>query len=91
MSEASNFLANVKKSTKKLMERIVLKTYRFLVRSLPINKKIILFECNLGRNYTGNPKAIYEEMVRQGLDRKYRCYFILEDPETPIPGAAQTV
>ncbi len=91
MSEASNLPIKLKKSIKKMMERVILKTYRFLTRFLPVNKKIILFECNLGRNYTGNPKAIYEEMVRQGLDRKYRCYFILEDPGTPIPGAARPV
>ncbi len=50
-----------------------------------------MFESNLGRNYTGNPRAIYEEMVRQGLDKKYRCYFILEDVTTVIPGSARKI
>jgi CDP-glycerol glycerophosphotransferase len=58
---------------------------------LTVNRRIILFESNLGRNYTGNPKAIYEEMIRLGLDRKYRCYFILEDMETIIPGSAKKI
>jgi CDP-glycerol glycerophosphotransferase len=43
----------------------------------------------VGRNFTGNPKAIYEEMVRLELDRKYRCYIILEDMETNISGSAK--
>ena len=30
------------------------------------------------------------KMVRQGLDKKYRCYFI-RGSNTPIPGAASTV
>lgn len=80
----------IKKSKKKL-KPVVINAYSFLCRILPVNKKIILFESNLGRNYTGNPKAIYEEMIRQGLDKEYRCYFILEKPNTVIPGAAKTV
>lgn len=79
------------KKLKRLAKKSVLFLYRLAVKLLPINKRIILFESNLGRNYTGNPKAIYEEMVRQGLDRKYRCYFILEHPKTKIPGAGRTV
>lgn len=79
------------KKLKRLARKSVLFLYRLAVKLLPINKRIILFESNLGRNYTGSPKAIYEEMVRQGLDLKYRCYFILEHPETNIPGAARTV
>jgi len=39
----------------------------------------------MGRNYTGNPKCIYEEMVRQGLDKKYRCYYLFDDVTIPIP------
>ncbi|CRZ33344.1 CDP-glycerol glycerophosphotransferase [Herbinix hemicellulosilytica] len=74
-----------------LIKQMVLAFYKVLTRILPINKKIILFESNLGRNYTGNPKAIYEEMIRRGLDKKYRCYFILEDMQTEIPGAAKKI
>ncbi|MGF7143733.1 CDP-glycerol glycerophosphotransferase [Anaerotaenia torta] len=80
-----------KQKVKKRLKSLVLGVYRLGVRCLPLNKRIILFESNLGRNYTGNPRAIYEEMVRQGLDRQYRCYFILEDVKTPLPGAAVPV
>jgi CDP-glycerol glycerophosphotransferase len=79
------------KGVKKGFKRVVLKVYKLACLVLPLNKNIILFESNLGRNYTGNPRAVYEEMVRQGLDQKYRCYFILEKPDTPIPGAGRTV
>lgn len=73
------------------LKQMVLACYKILTKILPINKKIILFESNLGRNYTGNPKAIYEEMVARGLDKKYRCYFILEDMQTKIPGSAKKI
>lgn len=75
----------------KLLKQLVLAFYRVLTKLLPINHSIILFESNLGRNYTGNPKAIYEEMLRLGLDKKYRCYFILEDMVTNIPGSAKKI
>jgi CDP-glycerol glycerophosphotransferase len=79
------------KKTKGILRSIVLAGYKACTRILPVNRKVILFECNLGRNYTGNPRAIYEEMIRQGLDQKYRCYFILEDTTTQVPGAAKKV
>lgn len=46
-----------------------------------VEDDIILFECMLGRNYSGNPKGIYEEMVRQGLDKKYRIFWVFEEPD----------
>jgi CDP-glycerol glycerophosphotransferase len=82
---------NIKKKIKSRLKKAVIGGYQFLIKALPVNKNIIMFESNLGRNYTGNPRAIYEEMVRQGLDKKYRCYFVMENPETPIPGAAKAV
>ncbi len=74
-----------------MLKKVVLYGYKLCAKILPINRKIILFESNLGRNYTGNPRAIYEEMLRQGLDRKFRCYFILEDVKTMIPGSARKI
>lgn len=76
---------------KAILEKVVLSGYWLLTKMLPVNKNKILFESNLGRNYTGNPRAIYEEMLRQGLDNKYRCYFILEDVNTKLPGSAKKI
>ena len=51
------------------------------LKNMKVQDDIILFECMLGRNYSGNPKGIYEEMVRQGLDKKYQIFWIFEDPD----------
>ena len=67
---------------------MILFLYHFMGKVFPIDKKIILFESNSGRNYSGNPRYIYEEMVNQGLDRTYKCIWILEDRDTVIPGTA---
>lgn len=74
-----------------MLKQLLLSFYKLLTKMLPIDHRIILFESNMGRNYTGNPKAIYEEMIRLGFDRKYRCYFILEDIEMKIPGSAKLI
>jgi CDP-glycerol glycerophosphotransferase len=64
---------------------IILSVYR-IFRKLPVSNDLIVFESNIGRNYSGNPRYIYEEMVNQGLDKKLRCVWILEDLNTKIPG-----
>ena len=74
---------------KKILKGLVLKLYSLCTKLFPIQKNMIIFESNIGRNYTGNPRAIYEEMIRQGLDKKYRCYFVLEDTTIDIPGSAK--
>lgn len=75
----------------RILKQMVLFFYKILTKIMPVNHKIILFESNLGRNFTGNPKAIYDEMVRRGLDRKYRCYIILDDRNTKIQGSAKII
>lgn len=54
---------------------------------IPPSKKIILFESSNGRNYTGNPRYIYEEIMNQGLDKEYKCVWSCMHPEDlNIPG-----
>ncbi len=87
----SKIIIRVKKfyrKTRKFLKKIVIKLYKIETKILPVNKNIIIFESNLGRNYTGNPRCIYEEMVKLGLDKKYRCYIILDDITTKVPGNA---
>lgn len=80
------------------MNKIISKTASIIRRSfykvfrlLPVRKDVILFESNLGRNYTGNPRAVYEEMIRQGLDRKYTLVYVMEDLNFKLPGGGRTV
>lgn len=71
------------------LKRFIMKCfYHICLFLFPVNKRIIVFESNAGRNYTGNPRYIYEEMVRQGLDRKYRIFYVFDDPSVKIPGHA---
>ncbi|MBO5197446.1 MAG: CDP-glycerol glycerophosphotransferase family protein [Lachnospiraceae bacterium] len=71
------------------IKRAVLAVYHMLAAVLPVRRDIIVFESNLGRNYTGNPRYIYEEMVQQGLDKQYRIYYIFDRPEEIVlPGSA---
>ena len=76
---------------KYLIKNLIILPIYWFFRKLPVINDLILFESNVGRNYSGNPKYIYEEMVRQGLDKKLSLVWILEDINTEIPGNAKKV
>ncbi len=81
----------MKRLIKKVVKLPVLLLYHLLMLIHKTDNKIILFESNLGRNYSGNPRFIYEEMAAGGMDRVFRCYFILENTGTQIPGNIRKV
>ena len=67
---------------KQLIKNITIQIYKVLTYLIPVNKKMIIFQSSNGRNYTGNPRYIYEEMVREGLDQEYECiwfFFVFSD------------
>ena len=78
----------MKQYIKKIIKFFIIMIYGIETVVLKVNPNIIVFESNLGRNYTGNPRCIYEEMVARGLDKSYKCYVILEDMTTQVPGNA---
>ena len=76
---------------KDLIKKLTILPAYWFFRKLPVVNNLILFESNVGRNYSGNPKYIYEEMVRQGHDKKLRLVWILEDLNTKIPGKTKKI
>ena len=66
---------------KQKVKKGILACYRVLTHILPLHKKIVVFQSSLGRNASGNPRAVYDKMVELGLDKRYRCYYILDKPE----------
>ncbi len=88
---AKKLIIKTLKLVKRSGKRIVLRLYHIETKIIPVQKDVIIFESNMGRNYTGNPKRIYEEMVQKGLDNKYRCYIILDDLSTYVPGKAKKI
>ncbi|MFZ3496280.1 bifunctional glycosyltransferase/CDP-glycerol:glycerophosphate glycerophosphotransferase [Streptomyces sp. 5.8] len=45
-----------------------LRLYHEVFSRLPIKKRTVVFESMIGRQYSDSPRAIYEEMRRQGLE-----------------------
>ncbi|MFD8212769.1 CDP-glycerol glycerophosphotransferase family protein [Streptomyces sp. NPDC059697] len=45
-----------------------LRVYHDVFSRLPVKKGLVVFESHLGRQYSDSPKAIYEEMRRQGVE-----------------------
>lgn len=81
----------MKKRIKKFLRKIAIFVYGIMVKKLPIADDVIVFESSVGRNCTGNARAIHEEMVRQGLDKKYRIIWSLESDVDVVPGWALKV
>ncbi len=81
----------MKQIIKKIIKIPVLILYRIFILIHKVDRRVIIFESNLGRNYSGNPRFIYEEMVARGLDKLYACYFILEDTRIELPGSIRKV
>lgn len=49
--------------------------YKKATETYPVNQKMIFFESNLGKQYTGNPRYIYERMMERYPDFTYVwCY-----------------
>ena len=76
---------------KQLIKKYTIKIHKKLTHIIPTSKKIIIFQSSNGRNYTGNPRYIYEEMIRQGLDKKYKCIWFLFDTSIEVPGNCKKI
>ncbi len=76
---------------KQLVKEIIIKIYRVLTHLVPVNRKIVIFQSSNGKNYTGNPRYIYEEFVKRGLDQSYECIWFLLDTSVHIPGKCKKI
>ena len=65
-----NYVITMNQKIKDYIKKLTILPIYWFFRKLPVINDLIIFESNVGRNYSGNPKYIYEEMVRQGLDNK---------------------
>lgn len=76
---------------RQIIKKLAISSYHIFLKVFPVNDRVIFFESSVGRNYSGNPKYIYEELVNQGLDKKFRCIWSLENTSLEIPGNAKKV
>lgn len=76
---------------KQFIKKTIIAVYKRLTPIVPLKKNMILFQSNNGVNYTGNPRYIYEEMIRQGLDQEYDCVWILLDTSIEVPGKCRKI
>lgn len=77
---------NIKKLVRGIAKGLVVSIYRVMNAILPLKKNRIVFSSSLGKSYAGNPKAIYERLVSEGLDINYECIWFYESKPYDIPG-----
>ena len=77
---------NIKRMARTAVKGTCILFYRIMNRLLSLSDKRVVISSSLGKSYSGNPKAIYEEMVRSGIDGKYECIWFYEKKKFDIPG-----
>ena len=81
---------NIKRMARTAVKGTCILFYRIMNRLLPLSNKRVVISSSLGKSYSGNPKAIYEEMVRSGIDGKYECIWFYEKKKFDIPVSIDT-
>jgi CDP-glycerol glycerophosphotransferase len=71
------------------LRRRSLKQLTRALRLLPIERRVILFESHRGLSYSDNPKAICEEVLRQGLP--VECIWSFGDMTLEVPPGVRKV
>lgn len=84
-------MGKIKKAVKAIGKSGAILLYNLMNTILPVRKNIIVFDCSMGRNYTGNCRYIYENMVKEGLDQRYQCVWFFRNTDIDIPGKAVIV
>ncbi|MFA9464316.1 MAG: CDP-glycerol glycerophosphotransferase family protein [Velocimicrobium sp.] len=84
-------IREIKQGTKYIGKKAAICLYRIMNGILPVKQDIIVFNASMGRNYTGNCRYIYENMVEAGLDKKYKCVWFFRNTNIELPGQARIV
>lgn len=71
---------------KKIIRNFVIIFYKIIFHLLKTKNNIILFESSNGRNYSGNPKYIYEKLINSSYSENFKCVWSLDDTSIFIPG-----
>ncbi len=66
----------MKKKLKKRLKKVYKKTFKFMSSSLPKDQKLIIFESFLGKQYSDNPRAIYEYLKERHPE--YKMYWSVD-------------
>ena len=90
-------MAGIKDKIRKILKRAVVALYKLESRVLPIRKDVVLFMSNMGKNYSGNPKAIYETLEKVDKNGQLKIYwaftslYLKENGENALTGRAKAV
>ncbi len=77
---------NIKMFLRKILKASCIALYRVMNAVLPVKKNRIVIASSLGKSYSGNPKALYETIISQDLDKIYECIWFYEKKRFEIPG-----
>lgn len=65
--------------------------YNEIIENKKIDENLFFFESYLGKSYSGNPKYIYEELLRKNIDGKFKFVWAKDENDLEIPGNPKQV
>ncbi|MCL6632478.1 MAG: CDP-glycerol glycerophosphotransferase family protein [Alicyclobacillus herbarius] len=74
---------------RRLFDKARVALYRVANSVLPVRSDLVVFQSYYGNSYACNPRAIYEEMLRQG--RRFRAVWVMKDLNKSLPGEPRLV
>ena len=76
---------------RKCLRKAAIVWYRVINILLPVKQKRIVFSSSIGKSYSGNPRYIYEFVVKQRFDEVWECIWFYEKEPFDIPGHVRQV
>lgn len=64
-------------------ENYMRKAYKIFNKILPIDNNMVIYQSFHGKSFSGNPKAIYKEIIKSKANHK--GIWVLENPYTEVP------
>ncbi|PTR48444.1 CDP-glycerol glycerophosphotransferase family protein [Geobacillus thermodenitrificans] len=75
---------NQRPRLKKVIDKGRLAVYYMMNKLLPIRPNVFIFQSYYGNSYACNPRALYEELLRQQWDMK--AVWVMKDLDKQLPG-----
>jgi CDP-glycerol glycerophosphotransferase len=82
---ADRFGQELRKEARKREARLRVRAYE-LARRRPVIDNLVLFDSHMGKQFSDNPRAVYEELRRRGSDLEPVWDFIDPDAHPQVPG-----
>lgn len=79
-------------TVKRILKKMIVFLYKIMAHILPVSRKTVVFMSNMGKNFSGNPRALYKAMQEDERFADYRLVwaftraYLAGNGDTPARG-----